>query len=76
MQLQNTEYGTGCFATKSGFADAIIISRKALEEWKSHYIKEAEKLPKDHPSYQFMLGLLKGKADVLIDLLKHFPEEK
>lgn len=51
--------------------DALIITREALEECKAHYLKVAE----EYEGLPHMWGLYKGKAEVLIDLLKHFDED-
>ena len=50
--------------------DGIWISKKALEECKQHYCKVADKchLGKSNLHKVFYTG----KADVYIDLLKHF----
>ena len=50
--------------------DGIWISRKALEECKQHYQKVADKchLGKNNLQKVFYIG----KADVYVDLLKHF----
>ena len=54
--------------------DGIWISKKALEECKKHYQKVADKchLGKNNLQKVFYMG----KADVYVDLLKHFePQE-
>lgn len=61
--------------TESGFADAIMLSKDALKKWRDYYLKITNELPKDHPSYQFMIGLYIGKADVLINLLEYFEKD-
>ena len=50
--------------------DGIWISKKALEECKQHYCKVADKchLGKNNLQKVFYMG----KADVYVDLLKHF----
>ena len=50
--------------------DGIWISKKALEECKQHYCKVADKchLRKNNLQKVFYTG----KADVYVDLLKHF----
>lgn len=50
--------------------DGIWLSRKALEECKKHYCKVADKchLGKNNLQKVFYMG----KADVYVDLLKHF----
>lgn len=66
MQLENDEYRID--------GDGIWISKKALEECKQHYCKVADEFkPKPKKQdldlrYPFYLG----KADVYVDLLKHF----
>ena len=54
--------------------DKITISKKALEECRDHYCKCADKF-KPKPRKQdldFRWPFYIGKADVCIDLLKHF----
>ena len=54
--------------------DKITISKKALEECRDHYCKVADKF-KPKPKKQdldFRWPFYVGKADVCIDLLKHF----
>lgn len=54
--------------------DGIWISKAALEECKQHYCKVADKchLGKNNLQKVFYMG----KADVYVDLLKHFePQE-
>ena len=66
MVLQNDEYRIE--------GDGIWISKKALEECKQHYCKVADKchLGKNNLQKVFYMG----KADVYVDLLKHFePQE-
>jgi len=62
MQLERDEYKIQ--------DDGIWISRKALEECKQHYQKVADKchLSKNNIQKVFYIG----KADVYVDLLKHF----
>lgn len=50
--------------------DGIWISKKALEECKQHYCKVSDKchLGKNNLQKVFYMG----KADVYVDLLKHF----
>jgi len=52
------------------YDDKITISKKALEECKQHYCKVADKchLGKNNLQKVFYTG----KADVYVDLLKHF----
>ena len=52
--------------------DGIWISKKALEECKQHYCKVADKcyLGKNNLQKVFYMG----KADVYVDLLKHFEQ--
>ena len=55
-------------------SDGIWISKKALEECKNHYYNVADKF-KPKPKKQdldFRWPFYIGKADVCIDLLKHF----
>lgn len=54
--------------------DGIWISKKALEEYRNHYCNVADKF-KPKPKKQdldFRWPFYIGKADVCIDLLKHF----
>ena len=54
--------------------DGIWISKKALEECKQHYCKVADKF-KPKPKKQeldFRYAYYIGKADICVDLLKHF----
>lgn len=62
MQLERDEYKIQ--------DDGIWISKKALEECKQHYCKVADKchLGKNNLQKVFYMG----KADVYVDLLKHF----
>ena len=64
MQLERDEYKIQ--------DDGIWISKKALEECKQHYCKVADKchLGKNNLQKVFYMG----KADVYIDLLKHFEQ--
>lgn len=74
MKLEDTEYSIGTLPTKAGFADAIVISRKALEEWRDHYFEVAtnmERFPIDQWQQKFYLG----KVEVLTEILKHFEED-
>ena len=50
--------------------DGIWISKKALEECKQHYCKVANKLHLG--KYNLQKVFYTGKADVYVDLLKHF----
>ena len=50
--------------------ETITITKEALEEWRDHYLKVADKSKKE----PFKWGLYVDKADVLIDLLKHFED--
>ena len=54
--------------------DGIWISKKALEECRNHYCKVADKFkPKTKKQdLDFRWPFYVGKADVYIDLLKHF----
>ena len=62
MRLENDEYKIQ--------DDGIWISKKALKECKQHYCKVADKchLGKNNLQKVFYMG----KADVYVDLLKHF----
>lgn len=54
--------------------DGIWISKKALEGYRNHYCNVADKF-KPKPKKQdldFRWPFYVGKADVCIDLLKHF----
>ena len=56
------------------YDDKITISKSALEECRDHYHKVADKF-KPKPKKQdldFRWPFYVGKADVCIDLLKHF----
>lgn len=56
--------------------DGIWISKAALEECRDHYRKVAEKF-KPRPKKQGLDSVWSfyvGKADVFIDLLKHFEQ--
>lgn len=56
------------------YDDKITISKAALEECRDHYCKVADKF-KPKPKKQdldFRWPFYIGKADVCIDLLKHF----
>lgn len=60
--------------TKAGFSDAIVITKKALEEWRDHYMRLMKKyhdLGNDKMGCAYL-----GKADVLNDILKHFNNEE
>ena len=50
--------------------DGIWISKKALEECKKHYQKVADKCHLG--KYNLQKVFYTGKADVYVDLLKHF----
>ena len=66
MQLQNDEYRIE--------GDGIWISKAALEECKRHYCKVADKFsikPKKQ-ELDFRYPFYLGKADICVDLLKHF----
>ena len=54
--------------------DGIWISKKALEECRDHYCKVADKFKpkKKDIAIDFKYPFYFGKADVCIDLLKHF----
>lgn len=54
--------------------DGIWISKKALEECRDHYCNVADKLkPKpNRQDFDFLYPYYLSKADVCIDLLKHF----
>ena len=66
MQLERDEYKIQ--------DDGIWISKKALEECKQHYCKVADKFsPKPKKQdLDFRYSFYLGKADVYVDLLKHF----
>jgi len=54
--------------------DGIWISKSALEECKKHYCKVADKFsikPKKQ-ELDFRYPFYLGKADICVDLLKHF----
>jgi hypothetical protein len=54
--------------------DSITLDKKELEEIRDHYCKVADKF-KPKPSkrdFDFRWSFYFGKADVCIDLLKHF----
>ena len=50
--------------------DGIWISKKAIEECKQHYCKVADKCHLEKNNLQKVFYM--GKADVYVDLLKHF----
>ena len=54
--------------------DGIWISKKALEECKKHYCKVADKFKpkKKDADLDFKYPFYIGKADMCVDLLKHF----
>jgi hypothetical protein len=56
------------------YDDKITISKKALEECKQHYCKVADKFsPKPKKQdLDFRYPFYLGKADICVDLLKHF----
>jgi len=58
------------------YDDKITISKKALEECRDHYCKVADKFKpkpkKCDEKFDFKYPFYLGKADVCIDLLKHF----
>ena len=56
------------------YDDKITISKKALEECKQHYCKVADMFsPKPKKQkLDFHYPYFLGKADVCVDLLKHF----
>ena len=56
------------------YDDKITISKKALEECKQHYCKVADKFsPKPKKQdLDFRFPFYLGKADICVDLLKHF----
>lgn len=56
---------------KKGYIETITITSKALERWRNHYLNVAKKYKED----PLKRGLYMGKANTLIDLLKHFEEE-
>lgn len=72
MQLERHEYGIGVLHTESGFTDAIVISKSALEEWQDHYLKVSNEYHYNSDNRGFYYA---GKADTLFDLLEHFEEE-
>ncbi|CAJ0600689.1 unnamed protein product [Cylicocyclus nassatus] len=51
---------------------AIIITKKALEEWRDHYLKTADEQRRKAECDAAYFGIFIGKADTLIDILKHF----
>lgn len=71
MRLKEHEYDIVDEAINDGGV-GIFITKEALEKWRDHYLKVADK-SKEEP---FKWGLYIGKADVLIDLLKHFEEDR
>lgn len=64
MRFQDDEY------ILSYVPDEITITKEALEKWRDHYLKVAVKY-KNEP---FKWGLYLGKADAIIEILKHFDE--
>lgn len=54
--------------------DGIWLPKKVLESWRDHYCKVADKFkPKPKKQdFDFRWPFYIGKADVCIDLLKHF----
>lgn len=72
MRLDNNEYGIDILMKDDTCKEAITISKEALEKLRDHYLKVADGCKKE----PFKWGLYVGKADVLIDLLKHFEEDR
>lgn len=68
MRFENLEY----IVTKNVPDESITITKRALEKWRDHYLKVADECKKE----PFKWGLYLGKADALIDILKHFEEEE
>lgn len=68
MRFENLEY----IVTKNVPDESITITKKALERLRDHYLNVADGSKKE----PFKWGLYLGKADVLIDILKHFEEEE
>lgn len=68
MKLEKDEY---CITHRIP-CNTITITKQALEEWRDHYKKVASQNEKE----SFIRGLYVGKADVLIDILKHFDNEE
>lgn len=54
--------------------DSITLNKKELEEIRDHYCKVADKFKpkKNDEKFDFKYPFYIGKADVCIDLLKHF----
>lgn len=75
MQLFDNEFSIGMVPTKSGVENAIIITKDALEKWIDKYRNNTNEIQRDNPQHQFMAGFWAGKADALIDILKHFDED-
>lgn len=67
MRINDNEY----IVSKNVPDESITIIKEALEKWRDHYLKVASKY-KNEP---FKWGLYLGKADALIEILKHFEEE-
>ena len=73
MKLQREDYGTGVLHTKAGFAEGIIITKKALETWRDHYIEVSKDLKEKGDIWWIFYT---GKADVITEILKHFEDEE
>lgn len=66
MQFRNGEYQIT--------EDSICIKKSVLEAWRDHY-REVSKRNKDIPFNEDWQGCIyMGKADVLVDILKHFDD--
>lgn len=70
MRFNNNEYDICDEAINDGGVGIFII-KEALEKWRDHYRKVASK----YENEPFKWGFYMGKADVLIDMIKHFEEE-
>lgn len=71
MRFENNEYDIIDEVFEDG-VECICISKTALERLRDHYLKVADGSKKEPMKW----GLYLGKADVLIDILKHFEEEE
>ena len=64
MQFQDNEY--------SVTEDSITISKKALEDWRDHYVTISSEFKFSERPDMVMFYI--GKADALTEILKHFED--
>jgi len=72
MQLNESEYGIGTLHKDGEFHDALIITKSALERLRKEYHQQSVAWTKR--GALAMSTFIKGKVDLLEDLLKLFDE--